>query len=231
MTYHHLFICFTGIDGSGKTTQALLLEKWLAARGLQSRYVWSRAEVLGMRSIFLFLGRRALGTSAREIFSDPATHRKYQSRKSDLMKNPLVRTLWSAMQRIEHLVQINRDIRRNMQNGNVIVCDRYLWDSTIDLAVLHEKPPEWLYSRLNTFMWRFVPRPTITFFMDLPPAEAMKRKNDIPSLDDVSQRSQLYRYLAGREPFTVIDGCEEAAAIHNKIADKVESYLLVSPLA
>ena len=53
MTQRALLICFTGIDGSGKTTQAKLLVDWLASRGIKSMYVWSRGEVLTIRSIFL----------------------------------------------------------------------------------------------------------------------------------------------------------------------------------
>ena len=225
MTQRALLICFTGIDGSGKTTQARLLVDWLASKGIQSKYVWSRGEVLTIRSILLFMGRRALGTSAREIASDKKSYREYQSRKSKLMGNPLVRALWSAMIHPEHLLQINRDIRRKMQDGYVVVCDRYLWDSTVDLAVLNNKNPAWLSSRLNRLMWKFVPQPTITFLIDIPPEEAIKRKNDIPSFEYVQRRADLYRYLAKHESLTLIDGCEDVATIQDEITTTVKNYL------
>ena len=225
MTQPALLICFIGIDGSGKTTQAQLLVDWLTSRGVESTYVWSRGEVLAIRKIFLSLGRRVLGTSTREIASDQESYRSYQSRKSKLMENPLVRTLWSAMIHPEHLVQINRDIRRKMRNGCVVVCDRYLWDSTVDLAVLNNKNPAWLLSGLNRIKWKFVPQPTITFFIDIPPEEAIKRKNDIPSFEDVQRRANLYRYLAEHESLTVIDGCGDVATIQNVVTTTVKNCL------
>jgi thymidylate kinase len=225
MMQRALLICFTGIDGSGKTTQAKLLVEWLAIRGVKSMYIWSRGEVRTIRSILLFVGRRALGTSTRQIASDKETYREYQARKSKLMSHTFVRILWSVVTYIEHLVQINWDIRRNIRDGIVVVCDRYLWDSNIDLAVLNNKDPKWLSSGLNRLAWKLIPRPTITFFIDIPPAEAIKRKNDIPSLDYVNKRVELYRYLLKNDSFIVIDGCEDIRDIQNKIIDTVQNYV------
>jgi thymidylate kinase len=225
MTQRGLLVCFIGIDGSGKTTQAKLLVDWLASKGVKSMYVWSRGEVRAVRSLLLFMGRRALGTSAREISIDGKSYREYQSRKSRLMENSLVRMLWSAMTYVEHLIQINLDIRRRMQDGCVVVCDRYQWDSSIDMAVLNKKDPEWLSSRLNRFMWKFVPRPAITFFIDIPPEEAIKRKNDIPSYDYVKERAECYRYLAKCHPFTVINGCADVTAVRNEIINTAKHYI------
>jgi thymidylate kinase len=220
-----LLICFTGIDGSGKTTQAHLLLDWLESRGVKSMYVWSRGEVLTIRRIFLFMGRRALGTSGHEIARDKKTYSEYQTRKSKLMEKSIVRIFWSAMTYVEHLIQINLDIRRKMRDGCVVVCDRYLWDSSVDMATLNNKNSQWLSGRLNSFMWKFIPKPTITFFIDIPPEEAMKRKNDIPTIDYVKRRAEHYRYLAKCNSLTVINGCEDAAAIQNEIINTVKNYI------
>jgi thymidylate kinase len=220
-----LLICFTGIDGSGKTTQAKLLLDWLNSKDIKSIYIWSRGEVLTIRRIFLFFGRRFLGTTESKIASDEKAHSEYQSRKSKLMGNSLVRILWSAMTYVEHLIQINLDIRRKMRDGCVVVCDRYLWDSSVDMATLNNKDPQWLSGGFNSLVWKFVPKPTITFFIDIPPEEAMKRKNDIPSVNYVRERAEFYRYLAKCYSFSVINGCEDAATIQNEIIGTVNTYV------
>lgn len=172
------------------------------------------------------MGRRVLGTSARKISNDVISYRQYQSRKLKLMEHSLVRTLWSATTYIEHLAQINLEIRPKIRNGCVIVCDRYLWDSIIDLAVLNNKDPEWLLSTLHRFTWKLVPQPTITLLIDIPPEEAIKRKEDIPSYEYVRRRAVLYRYLAEHNSLTIIDGCGDAAVIQKRILNTIESHLV-----
>ncbi len=225
MTPRGLLICFTGIDGSGKTTQAKLLVDWLASRGIKSTYTWSRGEVLAIRRIFLSMGRKALGTSTRAITSNEVSFRNYQSRKSKLMRNPLVRSLWSVTTYVEHIIQINTDIRRQVRDGYWVVADRYQWDTLIDLAVLNNKGSQWLANGFNRFMWRLIPVPVITFFIDIPPEEAMRRKDDIPSLEYVKTRSEHYRDVAARQSFITIDGCQDPAAIHSQITRVVGAYV------
>jgi dTMP kinase len=217
MKQNSMLICFTGIDGSGKTTQAKSLVERLKSKGVKSEYAWSRGEVLTIRRFFLFLGRKALGTSTRQISNDESAYHDYQSRKSILMRNSIVRILWSITTCIEHLVQINWSIRRKLQNGNVIVCDRYLWDSIIDMAVLNHKNPEYLTGGLYRFITKLVPTPTSTFLIDIAPEEAFQRKNDIPSIDYVKIRADFYRYLAHHVTMNVINGCSDIASIQNQI--------------
>jgi thymidylate kinase len=220
-----LLICFTGIDGSGKTTQAKLVDHWLASLGFRSIYIWSRGEVQTIRNILLFLGRKALGTSSREINNNITNYQIYQTRKSKLMRHPFVRWIWSAMTCVEHIIQINADIQRKIRAGWIVVCDRYMWDSNIDLAVLNNKDPAWLSGQLNIFLSRFIPKPTITFFIDIPPEEALQRKDDIPSYEYVMRRTEFYRYLAMRNSFIVIDGREDALMIQDKIRNIIAGYL------
>jgi thymidylate kinase len=225
MTPRNLLFCFTGIDGSGKTTQAKLLVDYLADSGLKSVYVWSRGEVLAIRRFLLFMGRRAVGTSEREITNDQRSYQNYQSRKSKLMKYWPVRFLWSVLTQIEHLVQINRDIRPKIRQGYIVVCDRYLWDSTIDMAILNNKDQDSLLNNVNRFMWWLVPKPTITFFIDISPEEAVKRKNDIPSSEYVKRRAEFYRHLSTHVPFQLIDGCQDVTVIQKRINGLVNSYV------
>lgn len=225
MTQRGLLICFAGIDGSGKTTQAKLLVNWLSSRNVKSRYMWSRGEVLAIRRILLIIGRRALGTSSREIDNDKKSYREYQDNKSKLLQNSFIRLLWSTMTFVEHLIQINRDIRNSLLDGWIVVCDRYIWDSSVDMAVLNKKKPVWLSNRLNRFLRKLIPEPTITFLIDISPEVAMQRKNDIPSYDYVKKRAELYQYLARINSFSVINGSEDVIAIHNKILDAINVFL------
>ncbi len=224
MTQPALLICIIGIDGSGKTTQAKLLVDWLTLQNIKANYIWSRGEVRTLRRVFLLIGRKALGTSSQKIANDIESSHNYQSRKSRLMKIPIVRILWSIATYIEHIIQINLDIRPKLQDGYCVICDRYLWDSNVDLAVLNNKDPKWLSSKLNRFMWKLIPKPDITFVIDIPHDEAQKRKDDIPSLEYVKKRAELYRYLAKCYSLIEIDGQRDIATINTKMIESVCNY-------
>ncbi len=220
-----LLICLVGIDGSGKTTQAEMLLEWLRSEGFDAEYVWSRGEMLGARRLLLSLGRRALGTSTADIARSRATRRTYQTKKARLKRQPVIRALWSGLTRIEHLLQIRRDISRSLAGGHVVVCDRYLWDSLVDLAIMHSKGPEWLWCRRNRLARALVPVPDRTVLIDLSAEEAARRKDDIESVEELERHAELYRLLADREGFAVVDGRADIASIQEMIRDAVRGLL------
>ncbi len=217
-------ICLTGIDGSGKTTQAKRLVEWLQANGVKSVYVWSRGEEK-IGKIFIFLGRKAIGTSKKEIDNNAIAYQEYQSRKSRLFRNPLVRFAWSSMVRAEHLWQISQSVRQYLNQGYLVVCDRYIWDSTIDLALSLNEGPQWLGGRMNQITWALAPKPAAAFLIDIPAEEAMRRKDDIPSLDYVQRRVDYYRFLSKNQRMVVIDGCDGLENIHTAIIRAVEKQV------
>ena len=99
-----MFLVFEGIDGSGKSTQSRLLEKYLREeRGL---------EVLHVREP----GGTPLGEKLREIILHP-----------DAEKFPPETELFLFMAARAQLVQAC--IRPALARGQVVISDRFLWSS------------------------------------------------------------------------------------------------------
>jgi len=98
------FITFEGIDGSGKTTQINLLDKYLKGKGF---------DVLLTREP----GGTALGDEIREILLNPQ-NTGMSSRAETLLFEA------SRAQLVEKV------IRPAIENGKIVICDRF-FDSTI----------------------------------------------------------------------------------------------------
>ncbi len=205
-------ICFTGIDGSGKTTQAKMLMAGLIRGGFDVEYVWGRGDVVWRRTLAAW-GRRLLrrAPDGSEVVDDTPTN--YRHRKQALLKAPLLRWLWFVLSKAEHVWQIRRAVMPLLRRGEIVVCDRYLWDSTIDLAVTFREQERWMHSRTNRFCRRLVPKPDAIFLIDISMEEALRRKDDIPDREYLELRMPFYRSLRDVPSVRVVDGTRPVEVI------------------
>lgn len=147
-----LFVTFEGIDRSGKTTQAGLLVDALGD------------EALGVREP----GGTAAGERVREVLKDP-----------DVELSPETEALLFAAARAE---LVNEVILPALQNGRVVVSDRFL-----DSSLAYQGGARGLgiedVERVNHFATRGL-RPDLTFLLDLSPEDAATRAGENDRFED-----------------------------------------------
>lgn len=226
---HGALICFTGIDGSGKTTQAQLLVDELRRQGKDAVYLWNRGG-RGVNDLLIALGRSLLRVSSKKLKTldsrnEPYYH-NYQQRKSKMFRFPIIRSLWGASLRFDHIRHIRSITSPLLKSGKVVVSDRYIWDSTVDLAVTLNENEAWLSSRDNLRTWQSVPQPDIAFYLDISPEIAFVRKKDIPSIDYVVKRVGFYQAISALQGMRRIDGCQDPADIHGDVLAQVNELLI-----
>jgi dTMP kinase len=185
-----LLIAFEGLDQSGKQTQAELLRDRLKQGGRKARLV----------------SFPDYGTSiGEEIARALAGEREY---------GPDVMQLLYVANRYER----KDDLRRWLDGGLILVCDRYT-ASSVAYGEAFGLDPSWL-----TGMQKFLPPPALTIMLDIAPDTAAQRKavdrdryeRDLALLGRVRDS---YRRQAADERWLVLDG-ERAKDI---IADEVFS--------
>lgn len=210
-----MFITFEGPEGSGKTTQLVLLAEWLTAAG---------RDVLATREP----GGTAIGDRVRAILLDPACG-EMQAEAEVL--------LFSAA-RAQHVGQV---IRPHLARGGVVLCDRYA-DSTLayqgygrglDLATLHV---------ITAFATGGL-RPDLVVYLDID-AEAGLRRKQLHAHADASQWNRMeqealayhqrvragYLQLAAAEPgrWLLVDASQAVDAVQAAVRARAVG-LLSSP--
>lgn len=204
-----LFITFEGGDGSGKTTQAQLLEEWFAARG---RTVVRTREP----------GGTEVGILIRDIVLH---HRGEVAARAE--------ALLYAADRAQHIATL---VRPALERGDVVIQDRYL-DSSVAYQGAGRVLGTAEIRDLSLWATQGL-LPDLTVLLDLDPATARARLDaaDKPFDRLEAERDEFHARvrseflaLAAAEParFLVVDAARGAAEIADEIQARVAAQLNV----
>jgi thymidylate kinase len=205
------FICFIGIDGSGKTTLAKSLAVSLRDSGTNASYVYNRSKAVLIKP-FSELGR-LLFLRGRDMFSDYAA---YSSRKQSLFQHRFSFAVYRCVFLLDYWIQSLIKIQAPLWRGTTVVCDRYLHDTIItDFAVHGNYTSDQVAASLERWLHLF-PRPDLVFMVDVDEAVAYERKGDTPSLEYLKERRWLYAAVAKSYGAIALDGSMDLTALQNQ---------------
>ncbi len=220
-------IVLMGIDGSGKTTQAEFLAKSLSEKGIKAEVIWLRGESYLTRPV-LAIGKALLGApkaKKREQIDQAEDYNRYVSSKRRIFRNPLMRLLWRTLCLADYLINVKVAFARLSRETRVVILDRYIYDTLIDIDSAFGAGGKEVSRMLDSWLMDLFPKPDKVFHIDIPPAEAMRRKDDIPSITYLEERHKLYEQISKLMGATTIDGSLPreaiAAAIRKEISEVV----------
>ncbi|MFS8523597.1 MAG: dTMP kinase [Limnochordales bacterium] len=208
-----VFISFEGIDGTGKTTQAALLARWLRERGLV--VVHTREP-----------GGTPLGEELRRLLLDMKGEGAEADGRGPV---PVAEMLLMAAARAQHVARV---ILPALEAGQVVVSDRYV-DSSLAYQGAGLGLPEQDVRLVNEVATGGL-LPDLTILLDLEPARAHEREG--VALDRIERRGlafqervrNAYHRLARQEPgrWLVLDVAGMSVdAVHAQVARAVAARL------
>ncbi|HEX5164855.1 MAG TPA: hypothetical protein VFV93_05625, partial [Thermomicrobiales bacterium] len=163
---------------------------------------------------------RTAGSEASEAFGE------YLSKSNAMFrKHWILRRGWTDVSLIEHLIEATLAVQPHLRAGRAVICDRYVYKSVVNLAILLDLPLTELPGLLRHPAVRLAPKPDLYFLMDLPASVAAERKTDLPSLDYVARRVPVYRALAAYANMPVVDATQPPDAVACDIWEDVSRVL------
>ncbi|HZP21949.1 MAG TPA: thymidylate kinase [Terriglobales bacterium] len=181
-----LLISFSGLDGSGKSTQIANLIDFAHQRGLTTKLLafWDNVVVLSRyREGFVhkvYGSERGIGAPDKPVNRRDKNVRKWYL---SLARHGLY--LLDAL----HLVQVVGRARRS--GADVIILDRYIYDELANLPLANP-----LTRGFVRMVNALVPRPDVAYVLDADPEAARARKPEYP-VDFMTLCRQAYLRLAG----------------------------------
>ena len=190
-----LLIAVEGIDGSGKTTQAKRLVRWLRERGVSAQY--TREPTDGQ------IGR---------ILKAMALRRRV---------NPYLEALLFAADRLQHL---ERTIEPLLSKGYVVVSDRYL-HSSLAYQAATTGDPEWVrelnkHARKPDLALLLDVKPQIGLRRI-----RRKRRSRFEQVELLEKIRENYLRMVERGELLLVDASRDAETVSETIREIVREFL------
>jgi thymidylate kinase len=188
-------ISLSGLDGSGKSSQAEALCRTLEQLGLAATVEWtrlayeSRALLVAAYPVKLVLGLLARGAAA------PAAGGQRAASEGDPLRqrSRTVAYAWSTIVAMSNGAAHRQATGRHLRSGCTVVCDRYTLDSAV---FLHHRYGAAGNLGLQLWLVRLLsPRPRLAYFLDVAPETARARKPEQFDVEELRAQAGLYRAL------------------------------------
>ena len=184
-------ISLSGIDGSGKSSQANALRETLETLGYEAAVEWTRLSYNPSLDLIGAPVKAVLRAAQRlRSHSVPATESTADPGKTLRRRSVFVTHVWAAIVALANASSQRRATRRHLARGRVVICDRYTLDSTIHLRYRYGAARRFRFQA--SLIRALSPRPLRSFFLDVPPALGLARKAEQYDLAQLTQQVGLY---------------------------------------
>ena len=207
-----MFVCFSGIDGTGKTTNTTELVRRFKDMRIPSQYtygLWSpKISYPVMGALYVLKGWR----------------------RKDYKKSKVMKKIWNYLVILDYIyIYITRMWYPRLL-GKTLFCDKYTYD--LIAMLMHDG----LYNeRASKILLKLIPQPDLVFIFDIPEGVSDSRKDDTQSgleklrveqdvLEYLKIKRESYIMIAKSLDIPIIDATQDWDALHEKIFSEIIEY-------
>lgn len=206
-------IIISGLDGSGKTTLANSLVKYLRSKGYETKYVWIRSP----HTIAYLISRILMRLGWNLTFRNP---KGMIISRFELYKGTFISKIWSVIEFLSILPLVISKVWLPYILGYTVVCDRYVIDSAVSIA-LTTKDMSFPDSFIGALLLKAIPEKNALIFLDADLPTVLKRRPDVEySVDEIKNEMKLYRsFMRKVKALTFNSATESTERIRDKVID------------
>jgi len=200
-------ICLVGPDGVGKSTQAEILIDFFRKKGIEYDYKWAR--FYHFFSIPLLISARILGLSEFITLKDGAKIGYHYFYKSQMIS-----FLYPYFLYMDILLFTITKIYLPLINGKNIVCDRFVYDTIIDVMVSTNNQ-SFYKSKIAKMFLKLIPRKS-TFIMLIADSDILRnRREDIKYDKTLDLKINYYSIVAKEFDIQYINASGSIEEVNN----------------
>lgn len=172
LTTKGIVVCFSGIDGTGKTTHATKLVETFKNMAIPCRYARGifepKVSYPFMALVYLITGYR----------------------RKDYHKSWLLRRVWNYIVILDFIYIYLTQVKIPLLMSKNVICDRYTYDLIVSLKY------NGLYNeRASNILLKLIPKPDLRFILDIPEDVSNSRKDDTKDAVNIKQSDTATDYL------------------------------------
>jgi len=194
-------VLIMGVDGSGKSSLTELLQKKLQKKGIPHVVVWASLRPVLMKPFIVVA--KYLMVRNHNKFDDYETH--INAKRAGMKKLSWTRHIYLFVTLIDFMPQVFFKVYLPKLMGKLVICDRYYHDLVLDYGVTTQANIDKTMMLLR-YANKIFPNPDIDYLLDVPSEVSFSRKDDIPSLEYLEERSEIYHKFADSLGSAVLDG-------------------------
>jgi thymidylate kinase len=218
---------FSGLDGSGKSSQVRALLTTLEQLGVAVVAEWKplghNPSIRNVRRVIKRAYAALRGWDAEQLDRSKQPGRSLIAGTNPSLlggrQNRLVTNLWSTYVVLASAGHYRMVVLRNAGSGRLIVFDRYALDTTAQLRFFYGASNRFRLQRLVIRL--LCPRPICAWLLEVPGEVAFARKQEQYNVAQLKEQEMLLREEADRLGVTRLDGTRPMDELSEHIATQV----------
>ncbi len=220
-------VALIGLDGSGKSANINLMKKDNDYK--EFKFLWVRWQP----SITLWI--KKLKHKHSEVSTGPRTYdvegqkkqaslvKEYQNKskvKNILFGNEFIRRIWMGYAIKDYRKQFYKKTQGILSDNSNVIFDRYYLDLFVDQGINFGYSPEKVYSEIFKYKDYF-PTMDRIIYINVSPDVCFSRKDDIPNMQYLQKRFDIYNYMAKKDNWLIVDGEKPLEEVYQTIKNAI----------